>query len=233
MILEIKNIECFAHHGCLPEENIIGQRFSVDVDLTIAFEKSLHSDALTDTADYVLIHEIVRQQMNIKSNLIENAAWRILQQLKKLGCSLDWDRTSFTMDDDYYDAVIDVFIDLFNKGHIYRGVKMINWDPKAKTALSNEEVIFKEQQSKLFYIKYYFVHAEDFIINAQGEKENFLLDERRTRDLMRLLIADNRVQLILIEPHLEKRLGFANTQKVRTPPCESVRHDDHIHVTIY
>lgn len=67
----------------------------------------------------------------------------------------------------------------------------------------------------------------------QGEKENFLLDERRTRDLMRVLIADNRVQLLLIEPHLEKRLGFANTQKVRTPPCESVRHDDHIHVTIY
>ncbi len=67
----------------------------------------------------------------------------------------------------------------------------------------------------------------------QGEKENFLLDERRTRALMQLLLADNRVQLLLIEPHLEKRLGFSNTQKVRTPPCESVRHDDHIHVAIY
>jgi hypothetical protein len=67
----------------------------------------------------------------------------------------------------------------------------------------------------------------------QGEKHNFLLDERRTRELMRLLLADNRVQLLLVEPHLEKRLGFANTQKVRTPPCESVRHDDHIHVAIY
>jgi hypothetical protein len=67
----------------------------------------------------------------------------------------------------------------------------------------------------------------------QGEKENFLLDERRTRELMRLFLADNRVQLMLIEPHLEKRLGFANTQKVRTPPCESVRHDDHVHIAIY
>lgn len=78
----------------------------------------------------------------------------ILQQLKKLGCSLDWKRTAFTMDDDYYDAVIDVFIDLYNKGHIYRGVKMINWDPKAKTALSDEEVNHKEVNSKLVYIKY-------------------------------------------------------------------------------
>ena len=67
----------------------------------------------------------------------------------------------------------------------------------------------------------------------QGSKADFLLDERRTRELMRLFLADNRVQVILIEPHLEKRLGFTNTQKVRTPPCESVRHDDHIHVAIY
>lgn len=71
-----------------------------------------------------------------------------------------------------------------------------------------------------------------FII-PQGEKVHFLLDERRTKELMRLFLADNRVQLLLIEPHLEKRLGFTNTQKVRTPPCASVRHDDHIHVAIY
>lgn len=78
----------------------------------------------------------------------------ILQQLRKLGCALDWKRTSFTMDPDYYKAVIDVFIDLYKKGHIYRGVKMINWDPKAKTALSDEEVIHKEVNSKLTYINY-------------------------------------------------------------------------------
>src|SRR5215216_1904965 len=73
----------------------------------------------------------------------------ILQQLKQLGCSLDWDRTSFTMDPHYYDSVINIFIDLYNKGYIYRGKRMINWDPKAKTALSDEEVVYKEVQSKL------------------------------------------------------------------------------------
>ena len=78
----------------------------------------------------------------------------ILQQLRKLGCSADWDRTTFTMDPVYYNAVIDVFIDLHNKGYIYRGKRMINWDPKAKTALSDEEVIRKEVKSKLYYVKY-------------------------------------------------------------------------------
>ena len=79
----------------------------------------------------------------------------ILQQLKKLGCSLDWERTCFTMDKDYYDSVINVFIDLYNKGFIYRGKRMINWDVKAKTALSDEEVIRRETHQKLYYLKYY------------------------------------------------------------------------------
>lgn len=78
----------------------------------------------------------------------------ILKQLRKLGCSLDWDRTSFTMDPDYYQSVIKVFNDLYEKGHIYRGKRMINWDVRAKTALSDEEVIYKEVQSKLYYIRY-------------------------------------------------------------------------------
>lgn len=80
----------------------------------------------------------------------------ILQQLKKLGCSLDWDRTSFTMDPDYYQSVIKVFIDLYNKGLIYRGKRMVNWDPVGLTALSDEEVIFKEIDSKLYYVTYSF-----------------------------------------------------------------------------
>ena len=79
----------------------------------------------------------------------------ILQQLRKLGCSADWDRTTFTMDPIYYEAVISVFVDLHSKGYIYRGKRMINWDPKAKTALSDEEVIRKEVQSKLYYLKYF------------------------------------------------------------------------------
>jgi valyl-tRNA synthetase len=78
----------------------------------------------------------------------------ILEQLKRLGCALDWNRTAFTMDEDYYKAVMRVFVDLYKKGNIYRGVKMINWDPKAKTALSDEEVIHKTTQSKLFYVQY-------------------------------------------------------------------------------
>ncbi|MBX9449904.1 MAG: valine--tRNA ligase [Taibaiella sp.] len=78
----------------------------------------------------------------------------ILQQLKKLGCSLDWDRVHFTMDNDYYQTVLKVFVDLYNKGKIYRGVKMINWDPQALTALSDEEVVFKETHSRLTYLRY-------------------------------------------------------------------------------
>jgi len=79
----------------------------------------------------------------------------ILEQLKRLGCALDWDRTHFTMDEGYYQAVMKVFVDLYQKGLIYRGVKMINWDPKAKTALSDEEVNHKSTQSKLYYVQYF------------------------------------------------------------------------------
>ena len=79
----------------------------------------------------------------------------ILKQLRKLGASCDWDRTCFTMDDIRSESVIKVFVDLYNKGLIYRGVRMVNWDPKALTALSDEEVIYKEEHSKLYYLKYY------------------------------------------------------------------------------
>ncbi len=78
----------------------------------------------------------------------------ILQQLKKLGCSLDWNRTSFTMDADYYQSVLKVFVNLYEKGLIYRGKRMVNWDPQSQTALSDEEVIFKEVDSKLYYVVY-------------------------------------------------------------------------------
>ena len=79
----------------------------------------------------------------------------ILKQLRKLGASCDWDRTAFTMDDIRYESVIRVFVDLYNKGLIYRGVRMVNWDPKALTAVSDEEVIYKESHGKLFYLRYY------------------------------------------------------------------------------
>ncbi len=83
----------------------------------------------------------------------------IYHQIKKLGCSVDWDRVTFTMDDHYYKAVIRVFVDLYKKGLIYRGARMINWDPKAKTALSDEEVEYKELNGKLYHVKYAIVNA--------------------------------------------------------------------------
>ncbi len=79
----------------------------------------------------------------------------ILKQLRKLGCSCDWDRTAFTMDEVRSESVIKVFVDLYRKGLIYRGVRMVNWDPKALTALSDEEVVYKEEHTKLYYMKYY------------------------------------------------------------------------------
>ncbi len=84
----------------------------------------------------------------------------ILKQLRKLGCSCDWDRTAFTMDDTRSKSVIKVFCDLYKKGYIYRGVRMVNWDPKAQTALSDEEVIYKDEHSKLYHLRYY-VSPED------------------------------------------------------------------------
>ncbi|MCX6209013.1 MAG: class I tRNA ligase family protein, partial [Bacteroidetes bacterium] len=101
----------------------------------------------------------------------------ILQQLKKLGCSLDWNRTSFTMDDDYYKAVIKIFVQLYNDGIIYRGLRMVNWDPASKTALSDEEVIFKEIDSKLYYVKYPLVEdGSKFMMVATTRPETILGD---------------------------------------------------------
>ena len=101
----------------------------------------------------------------------------ILQQLKKMGCSLDWDRTSFTMDPEYYQSVISVFIDLYNKGHIYRGKRMINWDVKAKTALSDEEVIRKETQQKLYHLRYKLdVPGNEYIVIATVRPETIMGD---------------------------------------------------------
>jgi valyl-tRNA synthetase len=100
----------------------------------------------------------------------------ILQQLKKMGCSLDWDRTSFTMDEDFYKSVIKVFIDLHSKGMIYRGKRMINWDVVAKTALSDEEVIRKETKQKLYYLRYKIDGSDEDIIIATVRPETIMGD---------------------------------------------------------
>ena len=100
----------------------------------------------------------------------------ILEQLKKLGASCDWKRTKFTMDEDMNESVIDVFIDLFNKGLIYRGVRMVNWDPTAQTAVSDEEVIHKEIESKLYYISYEIENSDEKITIATTRPETILGD---------------------------------------------------------
>ncbi len=100
----------------------------------------------------------------------------ILEQLKKLGASCDWDRTCFTMDEERSDSVIKVFVDLYDKGLIYRGVRMVNWDPRAKTALSDEEVIYKEQQGKLYYLRYKISGENGYAIIATTRPETILGD---------------------------------------------------------
>jgi valyl-tRNA synthetase len=100
----------------------------------------------------------------------------ILEQLKKLGASCDWDRTDFTMNDHYNQAVTNVFIDLYNKGLIYRGLRMINWDPAGKTALSDEEVLHTTENSKLYYIKYQVAGSDEYITIATTRPETILAD---------------------------------------------------------
>ncbi len=126
-----------------------------------------HASIATEAKVVQMLREKGIQKASLSREEFLQYAWEwkekyggiILQQLKKLGCSLDWSRTSFTMDPDYYRSVIQVFNDLYAKGYIYRGKRMINWDPKAETALSDEEVIFKEVQGKLYFLQYYLVDA--------------------------------------------------------------------------
>ena len=100
----------------------------------------------------------------------------ILKQLRKLGASCDWDRTAFTMDEKRSESVLKVFVDLYNKGLIYRGVRMVNWDPKALTALSDEEVIYKEEHSKLYYLRYKIEGEDGYAVVATTRPETIMGD---------------------------------------------------------
>jgi valyl-tRNA synthetase len=100
----------------------------------------------------------------------------ILEQLKKLGASCDWDRTCFTMDSERSESVMKVFVDLYQKGLIYRGVRMVNWDPQARTAVSDEEVNYKEVKSKLFYVRYKLVGSDKYVVIATTRPETILGD---------------------------------------------------------
>ena len=102
----------------------------------------------------------------------------ILKQLRRLGCSCDWDRTAFTMDETRSRSVIKVFCDLYNKGYIYRGVRMVNWDPQAQTALSDEEVIYKDEHSKLYHLKYYVASEDQARVERKDEDNVMHKDEK-------------------------------------------------------
>ncbi len=143
-----------------------------------------HASIATEAKVVQMLREKGIQKATLSRDEFLGYAWEwkekygsiILQQLKKLGCSLDWDRTSFTMDPDYYQSVINVFIDLYNKGYIYRGKRMINWDPKAKTALSDEEVIRKEIKQKLYYLQYKIEGNDEHIVIATVRPETIMGD---------------------------------------------------------
>ena len=100
----------------------------------------------------------------------------ILQQLRKLGASCDWERTRFTLEDDLYEAVVDCFIELYERGYIYRGKRMINWDPEAQTALSDEEVIHREETSKLYHVRYKIKDSDEWVTVATTRPETILAD---------------------------------------------------------
>jgi valyl-tRNA synthetase len=108
----------------------------------------------------------------------------IYHQIRKLGCSVDWNRTTFTMDDHYYKAVIKVFVDLYKKGMIYRGARMINWDPSAKTALSDEEVEYKDVQGKLYYVKYKVVDSPRSTADGPQKEEYIIIATQRPETIM-------------------------------------------------
>ncbi|MFH1005065.1 MAG: valine--tRNA ligase [Bacteroidota bacterium] len=137
-----------------------------------------HASIATEAKVVAMLHEkkIKKSDISREEFLKHAFEWKkkyggiILEQLKKLGCSCDWDRTRFTMEDSLSEAVIDVFIDLYNKNYIYRGHRMVNWDPVALTAISDEEVYYKELHSKLYYIKYFIADE-----NQESKTKNFIV----------------------------------------------------------
>ncbi len=143
-----------------------------------------HASIATEAKVVALLNEKGVKKSDLTREDFLKHAWEwkekyggiILEQLKKLGASCDWDRTRFTMEEDLSEAVIDVFIDLYKKGQIYRGVRMVNWDPQGLTAVSDEEVIHKEVSSKLYYVKYKIEASDEWITIATTRPETILGD---------------------------------------------------------
>lgn len=143
-----------------------------------------HASIATEAKVVAMLREKGVKKSDLSRDEFLKHAWEwkekyggiILEQLKKLGCSCDWDRTRFTMDTKYYRDVINVFIDLYEKGYIYRGLRMVNWDPVAKTAVSDEEVYFKQVNSKLVFVKYAVENSGEFITIATVRPETIMGD---------------------------------------------------------
>ncbi|MCH8569714.1 MAG: class I tRNA ligase family protein, partial [Balneolales bacterium] len=158
----------------------------------------------------------------------------ILNQLRKLGASCDWKRTRFTLEDDLYDAVIDCFIHFYDKGQIYRGLRMVNWDPVAKTALSDEEVIHKEVNSKLYHVKYQVKDSDEFVTIATTRPETILADtavcvnpkdERYTHLVGKTVIIPmvNREVPIIADEYVEMEFG---TGCLKVTPAHDVNDNE-------
>jgi len=155
----------------------------------------------------------------------------ILEQLKKLGASCDWDRTVFTMDETRYDSVIDVFIDLYSKGLIYRGIRMVNWDPKALTALSDEEVLYKEVRSKLYYVRYRVEGTDDDWVTIATTRPETILgdtaicvhpDDERYKHLKgkRILVPlINRSVPVIFDDYIDREFG---TGALKVTPAHDI-----------
>ena len=158
----------------------------------------------------------------------------ILDQLKKLGCSCDWDRTKFTMDPEMSEQVIQSFVDLYNKGLIYRGYRMVNWDPEAKTTLSDEEVIYEERQGKLYQLKYQIEGEEEFLVIATTRPETILGDTaicihpdderyQHLRGKKAIVPICNRVVPIIFDEYVDMEFG---TGCLKVTPAHDVNDKD-------
>jgi valyl-tRNA synthetase len=185
-----------------------------------------HASIATEARVVNMLKEKGINKTDLSRDEFLNYAWEwkekhggiILEQLKKLGASCDWKRTKFTMDDDMSESVLKVFVDLYKKGHIYRGIRMVNWDPQAQTAVSDEEVVYKEEQSRLFYLKYKVEGEEDFITIATTRPETILgdtavcihpEDERFKRFHNKKVIVPliNRPVPIIIDEYVDREFG--------------------------
>ena len=143
-----------------------------------------HASIATEAKVVALLKEqgLNKEELGREAFLEHAFAWKekyggiILEQLKKLGASCDWDRTRFTMEPDLYASVVDVFVDLYDKGRIYRGIRMVNWDPQGKTALSDDEVIHRETERSMYYVRYRFAEGDGHLTVATVRPETIMAD---------------------------------------------------------